>query len=278
MKKFPKLILLLPFLFFSCNSLRVEKNFLPNEEQISFTPVSYGIEIAEFSSENGKVKMHAAKIDLRKGVKVITQVAEDYIFSNVEARIKGETVLSFGKRYQCILSINASPFTGGFIRKMKSNVGVVISDGKKISASVSRYGAFVITKDGKAEIVSSQNEKAFSECILAVGGFFQVLEDGKPVGNFLCRRDSRVVIGTREDGSVVIVLVVEGEVFSGSMGLSFEECARVMQKLGADDALHLDGGGSATMVLRTKNYNVISPSFRLFPLRKVASCLGFLEN
>lgn len=277
MKKFFKPILLLSFLFFSCSSLRVEKTFLPKEELFSFTPISGGIEYASFSSENGKVKMHAAKIDLRKGVKVITQKADDYSLSHGEFLIKGETVLSFAKRYKCLLSVNASPFTGGFTGKMKGNVGVIISDGKQISSAVSRYGAFVITKDDKAKIVPSQNKEAFSECILAVGGFFQVIHEGKLVGNFLCNRDSRVVIGTREDGNVVIVLVVEGEIFSGSAGLSFEESARVMQKLGAEEALELDGGGSATMVLQKENgkYSVISPSFRFFPLRKVASCIGF---
>ena len=50
-----------------------------------------------------------------------------------------------------------------------------------------------------------------------------------------------------------------------------------MQTLGADDALQLDGGGSSTLVIkRGGKHRVAVPTIAFLPLRKVASCFGFV--
>ena len=57
----------------------------------------------------------------------------------------------------------------------------------------------------------------------------------------------RLLAGKRADDTLLLVLA-DGRRADYSLGLSLTEAARVMQALGAVDAINLDGGGSATMV------------------------------
>jgi exopolysaccharide biosynthesis protein len=55
--------------------------------------------------------------------------------------------------------------------------------------------------------------------------------------------------GVERNGDLLLV-AVDGRAPGYSAGLDFEEEAAVMRRLGARDALNLDGGGSTTMVIR----------------------------
>jgi len=61
-------------------------------------------------------------------------------------------------------------------------------------------------------------------------------------------RNPRTLAGVRPDGTIVLV-VADGRYPDISVGLSFAEEARIMQALGARDAVNLDGGGSSTMTI-----------------------------
>ena len=65
---------------------------------------------------------------------------------------------------------------------------------------------------------------------------------------FGVRRNPRTLAGIKPDGTLLLV-TVDGRGPGYSVGASFEESARLMQALGATQALNLDGGGSTTMTL-----------------------------
>jgi len=65
---------------------------------------------------------------------------------------------------------------------------------------------------------------------------------------FGVRRNPRTLAGVKPDGTLLLV-TVDGRAPGYSVGASFEESARLMQALGATQALNLDGGGSTTMTL-----------------------------
>jgi hypothetical protein len=75
-------------------------------------------------------------------------------------------------------------------------------------------------------------------------------------------RAPRTAAGVSADGTTLILLVVDGRLLSHSVGMSETELGREMLRLGCADALNLDGGGSATLVMRdatdTTKLNVVN--------------------
>jgi hypothetical protein len=69
----------------------------------------------------------------------------------------------------------------------------------------------------------------------------------------IAARNPRTMAGVTADGKLILA-IADGRQ-SGSVGLSYTEAAEVMRRLGARDAVNLDGGGSATMVVGGKVVN-----------------------
>lgn len=84
----------------------------------------------------------------------------------------------------------------------------------------------------------------------AVGGMPILVQDGQIVAetcsSSFCRRNPRTAIGWTAGGRVLLV-VVDGRRPRWSVGASLGEMGRIMQELGAVQALNLDGGGSSVM-------------------------------
>lgn len=59
----------------------------------------------------------------------------------------------------------------------------------------------------------------------------------------------RTAVGFVDDGEWVILVTVDGRQQGFSEGMSLRKLAELMQQLGADHALNLDGGGSTAMVV-----------------------------
>ncbi|WP_217920031.1 phosphodiester glycosidase family protein [Actinomadura sp. BRA 177] len=83
----------------------------------------------------------------------------------------------------------------------------------------------------------------------AVGGF-PILRDGEPLDGLSPRGPApRTAAGVSRDGRQLYLVVADGRsALSG--GLTVAELASLMDKVGADDAVNLDGGGSSTFVAR----------------------------
>ncbi|CNE53098.1 Exopolysaccharide biosynthesis protein related to N-acetylglucosamine-1-phosphodiester alpha-N-acetylglucosaminidase [Mycobacterium tuberculosis] len=83
----------------------------------------------------------------------------------------------------------------------------------------------------------------------AVGGF-PILRDGAPLhGLSPIGPAPRTAAGVSRDGSRFYLLVADGR-SERSGGLTVAELASLLDEVGADDAVNLDGGGSSTLVAR----------------------------
>ncbi len=82
---------------------------------------------------------------------------------------------------------------------------------------------------------------------VAVGGGPALVQDGRTMEwtGLLQLRHPRTAIGWNKD--YIILMEVDGRQINLSLGMSFPELAAYMLKLGCDQAMNLDGGGSATM-------------------------------
>ncbi|MCL1998418.1 MAG: phosphodiester glycosidase family protein [Turicibacter sp.] len=91
-----------------------------------------------------------------------------------------------------------------------------------------------------------------SDLRMAVGGGGLILQNGQIVhdtGTAIAGRHPRTALGITADFQHMILMVVDGR--GRSIGATHEELAALLLRYGVTNAMHLDGGGSSTMVARS---------------------------
>lgn len=90
----------------------------------------------------------------------------------------------------------------------------------------------------------------------AITGQSILLKDGKILATDDSELHPRTMVGIDHDGKQIIWVVVDGRRES-TTGFTMVQEARLMKRLGAEDALNLDGGGSSTLVTRKSGSLVV---------------------
>lgn len=113
----------------------------------------------------------------------------------------------------------------------------------------------------------------WQDVLESLGGNPTLLEGGAMTADVngtdeFSKRNPRTAVGYRPDGTVLLV-TVDGRGADASVGMSLRELADLFVRLGASDALNLDGGGSTTMVIGGELQNRPSDG----PERAVSSAL-----
>ena len=281
---FPLLIVACCLWYFSgCTTVPTTYTDTPYQpvtrEGIRWRSLSPGIEAADIHNPQLPLIVHIVKIDLlNPTVSVIT--SEAALFKNNRGRLRGETTRDFALRHNTIVAFNAAPFkTRSLLFSVyRTIVGIHITDFRRMSMPHERYGALLFYADKTARIIDAQTEELLLENVRhAVGGFWTILRNGAVLPQKLHRRDSRTAVGIADNGRTLFVVAVEGENKRKSQGLSFEETARLMRELGADDALQLDGGSSSSLVLQENGTQHIVAPTRSWNIHiRVASNVGII--
>lgn len=180
---------------------------------------------------------------------------------------RGERTKDYVKQSDAFLGINASPFTypAGIFSAKRDIVGLYAYEGTIVSQANAKYAALCFNKDKRAFIVNSQTQEANATAWFAFGGFWTILEQGS-IYQFENIQESRTAVGISEDGFTLYLLAVEKS--KKSTGLSFMDCAQILQQAGAKTAMQLDGGGSTSIVFQD------FPQYSILSSRKVANNLG----
>ncbi|MFJ9027412.1 phosphodiester glycosidase family protein [Streptomyces sp. NPDC102274] len=145
---------------------------------------------------------------------------------------------------------------------------VTVRDGRVVSGSAT-IGAGAIAEDtvvlvgreagadrlralrsgDKVKVSERLNTASGRRLQFAVGGF-PVLRDGEPLPGLDTKAAAtRTGAGVGDHGRRLYLLVLDGSAESGS-GLTVAEVADVLDTVGADAGVNLDGGGSSTLVTR----------------------------
>lgn len=159
-----------------------------------------------------------------------------------------QTVPDQAKAYEKHASDNEKAIAGINADFYNLNTGepmnAFVMDGKVCKpASGSPY--FAILKDGTAVIRTSTDLSDVKE---AVGGNMQIITNGKVTvdpGDYQTLKYSRTGLGIKADGSVV-TYVTHGISAPTSCGETYTDVANMLLAQGCENALMLDGGGSAT--------------------------------
>jgi len=174
--------------------------------------------------------------------------------------------------------------------KLKNNLVISVSTLGNMNIEpgtvvISGHGANALALAGirvgdRLKLVEALGNSDAAQAETVVGAGPLLLEKGtvkvcvaeEQIANDIARgRAPRTAVGIKADGTVLLV-VVDGR-SADSYGMSLEELARFLQRLGAVDGVNLDGGGSSEMIVNGRIVNrpsdgrerFISMGLGLFP-------------
>lgn len=134
---------------------------------------------------------------------------------------------------------------------------------------------------GDAVVLDINSSVNLDEMETSFGGGGKLLVDGKITeanSKVASGRQPRTAFGVSKDGNTAIFMVVDGR--GESIGATHWELGLLMQEYGAYEAMHLDGGGSSTMVAKTVEdktmtvQNTVSEGSE----RRVINAVGVFQN
>lgn len=144
------------------------------------------------------------------------------------------------------------------VRQVVIQDGVVVSNSVDISSGTPIDGQVLIGRGYGAVRLNQQMPVGTPARItlsvdnaaqLAIGGSEILLHDGRIQTTDDGEMHPRTAVGVDTDNGEILLLVIDGRQ-DFSRGYTLLELARMLKKLGADEALNLDGGGSSTMIAR----------------------------
>lgn len=222
--------------------------------EVAYAPRFVGVAEASVTLAAPRpLRVHAVRVDLTApGVAVGTDASN----GPAPEETDGLRTSTFLVREKCQVAINGAPFWPGQKEEglPQNVVGLVVSRGEVVSpVDAQPARAALVFRDGVAAIEAPPI--GLAGVGTAVGGFGVVLRDGEPVRDettppdVLDGRHPRTAVGVADEGSTLLLVVVDGRQPGYSEGVDLAELARLLRLLGADDGLNLDGGGTSTMVL-----------------------------
>ena len=191
----------------------------------------------------GPVRVHALLVDLRAdGVRLAASPYEQ----------RWSTVSDAAHTQRFAAAIN-----GGFWGAMQRPCGLAAGGGAlwPTSSVDPELGSLVIDRRGRARIRAPGeplDERALEDVSEAVSGRPLLLDAGEIATDALAtfptstQRAPRTAVGLDANRRLAILVVVDGRQRE-SRGMTLYELAALMQELGAERALNLDGGGSSEM-------------------------------
>lgn len=233
--------------------------------------------------------VHTVTIDLTApGIKLLVTPGNKVNKNEFAARTTSEFVQEFNLQ----LAINGSFFYP--FRQYPPNSypkpsdpvivqGQVISEGKSYAPPKATSSVLCISKFLRAQIYAQIYQQ---RCPIGtsegLAGREILLKEGKPAvlggrgGENLF--SPRTAVAIDKSGKTLWLIIVDGRQRFYSEGVSLAELTTIIQELGADSALNLDGGGSTTLVVanKTKLRVLNSPIQTRIPTRQrpVANHLG----
>jgi bla regulator protein blaR1 len=225
----------------------VDNNLVEEKVQVSTEKKENSIELYELN--NSKYKGYYLKIKDPTRVK---------IGCTSKLMSEGKTTSQIAENNHAIAAINGGGFKDASSKEVQlagngaTPTGIIMTGGKVIYSDLEadkKTNLFAITKEGQLIVGKySINElsKLGAEEALSFGPSLVVNGKMTPMqGDGGWGIGPRTAIGQEKDGTI-IMLVIDGRGI-GSIGATMKELQEVIFKLGAVNAINLDGGKSTTM-------------------------------
>ena len=208
-------------------------------------PIFRGVEMCEGSTEiPRRLQVRAVRVNLREPT--IDFLVTPRIGNGTNAW-GGRTTSEFLAEFKCQVALNGSIFDV-FAKKRGDPMrveGLSLSRGD-FYESTNRWDALLISTNRRAWIARSPSDA--QGAYNGLSGFYALLINGKNNGG-MKDRHPRSAVGISRNGRYLILMAIDGRQPGYSESASTGETAEWIRKLGAYNALNLDGGGSTALVI-----------------------------
>ena len=249
------------------------------ETQFNWKEVAEGIMHCSFFDETSHSLCNAVKINLdTPNINLISSRPIEEAADGGTSIFRAETTKKFAQRNGAIVAVNATPFNypSGRASKKRTIAGVYAINDKILAPQAGRYAALIFEADDNekltASILDTQNDfEPNSSTRFAFGGFWTILRDGEIIMFKSKQKEPRTAAGILDNGKTLILLAIDKS-GSTSKGATFNETSSILLKLGAKEAIMLDGGSSSSLIINGRQIS------KTFPHVEVALSFGFLLN
>ncbi|MBO7136550.1 MAG: phosphodiester glycosidase family protein [Spirochaetaceae bacterium] len=246
------------------------------ENQFNWEEIAEGIKHCSFFDETSHSRCNAVKINLdTPNINLIASRPVEEVTDGGTSVFKAETTKKFAQRNSAIVAVNATPFNypSGRASKKRTIAGVYAINDKILAPRAGRYAALIFAADNNekltASILDTQNDfEPDSTTRFAFGGFWTLLKDGRIIMFKSQQKEPRTAAGILDNGKTLILLAIDKS-GSTSKGATFNETSSILLKLGATEAIMLDGGSSSSLIINGRQIS------KTFPHVEVALSFGF---
>ena len=126
--------------------------------------------------------------------------------------------------------------------------GPAVTDGKAWATGANRRPCLVVSRN--QEVTIEMRDRPNPDDWEVVAGNTMLVEAGVAVPHTNQLRHPRTAVGLDAKRTKLVILVVDGRKPGTAIGMSYDELAAEMIRLGCHQALNLDGGGSSVMAIR----------------------------
>lgn len=218
---------------------------LRHASQSGWKPVFRGVATLQAATSLPRLQqVRAVRVDLREpDVGFLVTPSNGKSPKDVGARATSEFLTEF----HCQAAINGSVFDTYARRRgdPMDVLGLSLSRGHLYSRP-NRWDALLISANRRAWIARSPVDT--TGAYNGMSGYRALLVNGNNRGS-MADLHPRSAAGISRDGRYLLLMVIDGRQPAYSEGATTAETAEWLSKLGAYNALNLDGGGSATLAI-----------------------------
>ncbi|MBQ8001191.1 MAG: phosphodiester glycosidase family protein [Ruminococcus sp.] len=219
------------------------------DDQSNLAPGVTMNEVVAYDSNGDRVEMYITTADTSVDTVEVYANYKDNQASSWGLQTLSEQVAALEANYEepfkVVAGINASYYntangkpTGAFVME-----GVDVTTESEGNA----YAFFAVLKDGTYMIGGKGEYSNYKGQIKeAIGGYVHIVKNGAVVSGLdKTTKYPRQTLGLTADGKL-ITMTADGSQVPKTIGLTYQEQAEVMLAMGCVEAIHLDGGNSAT--------------------------------
>lgn len=199
--------------------------------------------------EPRRVVVHVLEVDLARGVQIVASDPFDSLKNEADTAtraidaLNADAVINANFFYPFVESdpLNYAPHAGDLVQSL----GLAIGQGRRYGQVEGDWVCFWSEPGGRVGFGEPP-----SEADAAVSGIGWLVKNGENVIKDPEKPYPRTVVGLDSGRKRLWLVVVDGKQPRYSEGLTLKETADLLIRLGATDAIQLDGGGSSILAAR----------------------------